>query len=113
FVHGVALLGPRGEVVRLRCIFDDEATVNAIDSGVYNQVRNHLALLAPSRRILRMADGRLVPSIGMWTGEVVLDGVKHVGSLEVFDSGGAWAMLFGKPLLKGFSAVHDYKTDIL
>jgi hypothetical protein len=113
FVHALALMGPKGEVVRMRSVFDDGAMVNAIDRNVYTKVRSRLAQLSRSVRVLRMADGRLVPSIGTWTGVVDLSGVKRVGSFEVFESGGAWAVLFGKPLLQIFSAVHDYGTDIV
>ncbi|KAJ7158279.1 hypothetical protein C8R43DRAFT_1124887 [Mycena crocata] len=60
-----------------------------------------------------MADGRLLPSIGTWTGSVDVGGVTREGTFEVFDSGGAWAVLFGKPLLESFEAVHDYKADVL
>ncbi|KAJ3902106.1 hypothetical protein F5879DRAFT_991305 [Lentinula edodes] len=33
------------------------------------------------------------------------------GGFEVFDSGGSWNFLFGKPLLEKFAAVHDYQKD--
>ncbi|KAJ7143061.1 hypothetical protein C8R44DRAFT_924855, partial [Mycena epipterygia] len=113
FVHNISLMGPRGEVVRMRSVFDDGAMVSAIDRRVYNQIRHRLSPLGPSSRILRMADGRLLPSIGTWTGDVNVDGLTRVGTFEVFDSGGAWALLFGKPLLEAFEAVHDYKADVL
>jgi hypothetical protein len=32
---------------------------------------------------------------------------------EVFPSGGSWSFLFGKPLLEGFGAVHDYAVDTI
>jgi hypothetical protein len=60
-----------------------------------------------------MADGRLLPSIGTWTGIVDVDSYTAQGTFEVFDSGGAWALLFGKPLLEAFKAVHDYNGDVL
>src|SRR5882757_148268 len=58
-----------------------------------------------------MADNRIVPSEGTWEGEVTVQGVTRKGEFEVFDSGGAWTALFGKPLLREFKAVHDYETD--
>ncbi|KAF8950516.1 hypothetical protein BDZ97DRAFT_1617781, partial [Flammula alnicola] len=58
-----------------------------------------------------MADGRLVPSHGIWHGEVSVRGIAHVGTFEIFDSRGAWAVLFGKPLLQTFRMVHDYGVD--
>ena len=33
------------------------------------------------------------------------------GSFEVFDSGGSWAFLLGKPLLRRFNAKQNFKTD--
>jgi hypothetical protein len=60
-----------------------------------------------------MADGRLVPSAGAWTGSVTAGDVSHRGTFKIFDSNGAWSVLFGKPLLKKFKAVHDYDLDII
>ena len=60
-----------------------------------------------------MADGRCIPSLGLWTGKVTAKGVSREGTFEVFNSNGAWAMLFGKPLLKAFNVVHDYTEDII
>ena len=113
FVHGVELAGPKGEVVRFRSVFDDGALVNAIDETVYRMLEGRLTALSPSKRILRMADGRHVPSAGVWKGRVTVKGVNRDGAFEIFKSNGAWAMLFGKPLLKTFNAVHDYTEDIV
>ena len=68
-------------------------------------------MLTPSRKILRMVDGRLVPSIGMWNGRVTVKGVSHESVFEIFNNNGAWAMLFGKPLLQTFNMIHDYTED--
>ncbi|KAF8961967.1 hypothetical protein BDZ97DRAFT_1601620, partial [Flammula alnicola] len=102
-----------GEVVRLKGVFDDGAMANAIDAGVFGGVKDFLSALIPSRRRLRMADGRVVPSLGMWIGVVWLGDVERRGAFEVFDSNGAWAVLFGKPLLSSFAAVHDYGLDVI
>lgn len=111
FVHTVCLMGPRGEVVRIRSVFDDGAMLNAIDAGVFEMVKGRLAGMMESSKILRMADGRLVQSQGMWIGEVEVEGLRRSGSFEVFDSGGAWSLLFGKPLLAAFDAFHGYGLD--
>ena len=58
-----------------------------------------------------MADGRLVPSAGVWKGRVTVKGVSRESAFEIFKSNGAWAMLFGKPLLRTFNAIHDYTED--
>jgi hypothetical protein len=60
-----------------------------------------------------MADGRKVPSVGVWKGRVTVGGISRKGVFEIFNSNGAWAMLFGKPLLKTFNAVHDYTVDTI
>ncbi|KAF8193987.1 hypothetical protein K438DRAFT_1588889, partial [Mycena galopus ATCC 62051] len=113
FIHSMELGGPQGEIVRMRGVVDDGAMVSAIDSKVYEKVKHRLAALGKSARILRMADGRLTPSIGTWTGSVTLGGKTHRGRFEIFDSRGAWALLFGKPLLEQFDAVHKYGPDTL
>ena len=113
FVHRVELSGPKGEIVRFRSVFDDGALANAIDEKMYLTSKARLSALEPSSRILKMADGRLIPSLGMWRGKVTVKGVTHSGSFEVLNSNGAWALLLGKPLLETFSAVHDYSKDII
>jgi hypothetical protein len=113
FMHTVELDGPRGQVVRLRSVFDDGAMINAIDLHVMHLVYTRLSPLRPSKVLMRMADGRIIPSQGVWEGTVRVEGVAHRGRFEVFDSGGAWALLFGKPLLEAFKAVHHYEADII
>ena len=85
--------------------------LNAIDAGVFEKVKGRLDGLAVSLKILWMADGHLVPSKGVWTREVEVNGLRWNGSFKVFDSGGAWALLFGKPLLIAFDAFHGYGLD--
>ena len=113
FVHGVELAGPKGEIVRFRSVFDDGALVNAIDETLYHTLKGRLTALTPSQKILRMADGRKVPSAGEWRGRVTVKGTSREGVFEVFKSCNAWAMLFGKPLLQAFNAVHDYANDTI
>jgi hypothetical protein len=111
FLHTVQLQGPKGEIVRIKSTFDDGALVNAIDTNFFKEVEHRLTPLQTSGRILRMADGRLRPSKGAWTGKVTVADVPKTGTFEVFDSNGAWLALFGKPLLEKFKAVHDYDSD--
>ncbi|KAF8869576.1 hypothetical protein BD779DRAFT_1419353, partial [Infundibulicybe gibba] len=113
FVHGVELGGPNGEVVRIRSVFDNGAMVNAIDAKLYETVKDRLAALGPSTKVLRMADGRLVSLVGTWEGVVTIQKVGGRGVFEIFDSGGAWGLLFGKPLLQEFRAQHHYEDDIV
>ncbi|GAW03058.1 Retrovirus-related Pol polyprotein from transposon opus Includes: ame: Full=Protease [Lentinula edodes] len=58
-----------------------------------------------------MANGTVVPGAARWTGRISVEGVEVEGEFEVFDSGGSWKFLFGKPLLERFSAVHDYRKE--
>ncbi|KAG2345932.1 hypothetical protein BDR05DRAFT_853906, partial [Suillus weaverae] len=59
----------------------------------------------------RMANGTLVPLRATWRGEVTITGVRTQGEFEVFDSGGGWKFLFGKPMLHTFKAIHKYEVD--
>jgi hypothetical protein len=113
FVQHMQLGGPQGEVVRTPGVVDDGALVAALDSKFYETVKHRLAGLGRSARILRMADTRLTPSTGTWTGDVTLGGKTYRGCFEVFDSRCTWTLLFGKPLLEKFDAVHEYCADIL
>ena len=58
-----------------------------------------------------MANGAIVKSLAHWRGWIMLGMIKGEGKFEVFDSGGEWAFLFGKPLLKVFNTIHDYAQD--
>lgn len=58
-----------------------------------------------------MANGTLVPSMGVWKGLIKFAGVLWQERLEVFPSGGAWTLHFGKPLKRSFGMKHDYEND--
>ena len=47
FVHRVALAGLKGEVVRLRSMFNDGASINAIDETLYQTLKGRLMALMP------------------------------------------------------------------
>lgn len=113
FIQWVGLEGPRGETVRVKAVVDDGAMCGAMDSAVFEKVAARLSTLQPSGKVLRMANGAKVASQGVWRGTVVVGGEKRQGQFEVFPSGGAWQMLFGKPLLEEFGMLHDYRTDEL
>ncbi|KAG2048149.1 hypothetical protein BDR06DRAFT_896116, partial [Suillus hirtellus] len=105
------LQGPQGEKVRFLATVDNGAMINAIDTAAFQRIARRLSPLSPSQRTLRMADGSLVPSTGVWTGHVTWGPVQVETSFEVFPSGGFWRMLIGKPLLEQFGAVQDYSND--
>ena len=58
-----------------------------------------------------MANGVIVPSQAVWKGVLELGGLRAEEEFEVFDSGGGWEFLFGKPLLHCFKALHDFEAD--
>jgi hypothetical protein len=113
FQHTIELYGPQGEILWLKSTFDDGAMVNAIDLWWFQRIKHCLKHLEQSNQTLRMADGQLVPSSGIWNGKVTVGNTSLSGTFEVFDSNGAWIALFGKPLLTKFKAVHDYDLDIV
>jgi hypothetical protein len=110
FITTTGFQGPKGETVRLTSVVDDGAMINAIDTAAYAAVRDQMNPLAPSRRQLRMANGAIVPSRGVWTGYIEMGGGRFKAHFEVFDSGRSWAVLIGKALLKQLNATHYYTT---
>ncbi|KAF8834949.1 hypothetical protein BDN67DRAFT_869382, partial [Paxillus ammoniavirescens] len=74
-------------------------------------IARHLAPLNSSSRTLRMADGTLVPSLGVWSGMLEWGPMQIHTTFKVFPSGGSWCMLIGKPLLEQSMAVHNYGID--
>jgi hypothetical protein len=113
FEKEINLIGVNGELVALKATFDDCAMVNVIDKVAFEEVRNQLSEPQPSRKVMRMANGALIPSNGSWSGVVAVDSVRTNGTFEIFASGGAWNVLFGKPLLQAFGAIHEYTTDTI
>ena len=106
-----SLEGPQGECVRILAIVDSGAMINALDTITYERVSHRLNKLSPSVRVLRMADGSVVPSTGTWSGLLQWGRLQTTTTFEVFPSGGSWRMLIGKPLLEDFNSVHNYATD--
>jgi hypothetical protein len=113
FVHPVELKGEAGDMVKIEGLFDDGAMVNSICEKIFTLMKDALGEPATSEKALRMADGTIVPSRGRWSGEVTLGGQTANGSFEIFPSGGGWSLLFGKPLLRTFKAIHSYDDDTL
>jgi len=109
----VELKGVKGTPTNVDGLFDEGALVNSICNQKFPSLQRTLGVLTPSSKILRMADGRRVFSDGRWCGNVTLGGRTVKSCFEVFPSGGGWSLLFGKPLLKQFEAIHDYGNDTL
>src|ERR1700679_3064121 len=102
FKHTLQIKGEQGEVVRISALFDGCAMVAAMCLSVFEKVKHKLGKWRQSWKRLRMADGTIVPSKVVWKGKMQLEDVKIEGEFEVFDSGGGWAFLLGKPLLRNF-----------
>jgi intracellular sulfur oxidation DsrE/DsrF family protein len=111
FQNTLHLLGPQGEIVRVAALFDGCAMVSAMCVTVFEKVRHRLGEWRPSDKQLRMGNGAIIPSLAVWKGEMRLGEVTVKGEFEVFDSGGSWAFLLGKPLLRTFRATQAYETD--
>ena len=78
---------------------------------VFEKVKHRLGEWRESKRKLRMGNGMIIPSKAAWRGKMKLGGVTIEGEFEVFDSGGSWAFLLGKPLLRLFRAKQSYWPD--
>ncbi|KAK7451694.1 hypothetical protein VKT23_012373 [Stygiomarasmius scandens] len=113
FSTAVQLVDSSKRTAYVTALVDDGAMVAAIDVGIYRDLEGKIGGWGPPRRRMRMADGRVVPAIASWSGSVRLKGIEVEGSFEVFDSGGSWSLLFGKPLLEKFKAVHEYEGDTI
>ena len=112
FTHWLLLHGPRGEIVRVKALFDGGAMVGAMCKSFFKKIQHRLkGQTRPSNRRLRVANGVIVPSHAVWSGVLELGGLRAQGEFEIFDSGGGWEFLFGKPLLHHFKALHDFNTD--
>jgi hypothetical protein len=113
FEKQINLVGVDGELVALRATFDDGAMVNIIDRVVFDKVKHQLSAPQPSQKVMPMANSVLILLNGSWSGMVMVDNVQTNGTFEIFASRGAWNILFGKPMLKAFGAVHEYTTDTI
>ncbi|KAF8833588.1 hypothetical protein BDN67DRAFT_862863, partial [Paxillus ammoniavirescens] len=111
FITVPSLQGPQGEQVCFLAMVDNGAMINAINAATHQRIARRLSPLSTSDRILRMADGSLVPSLGIWSGTLTWGPIKTATTFEVFPSQGSWRMLIGKPLLEQVSAIHNYKAD--
>ncbi|KAG1775751.1 hypothetical protein EV702DRAFT_1198948 [Suillus placidus] len=119
FVTQAILYGPGAKTSCFQANMDDGAMVNVIDLKAFMKASRNLKKLTRSTRILRMANRSEVPSHGVWTGtfhETFLASLVFRTELptdSVFDSGGVWNMLIGKPLLEQLQATHDYTSDTI
>ena len=113
FVHQLDINTGIGGPIRVWANIDDGALANAMSITKFNAVKHRLGYCKPSPRWLRMADGSVVKPKAVWEGKMEIGGVQVFGSFEVFESGGNWEFLLGKPLLTALHAVHEYTGDTM
>ncbi|KIK12068.1 hypothetical protein PISMIDRAFT_61063, partial [Pisolithus microcarpus 441] len=113
FISNITVKSDSGELVRLRALFDDGAMVNAMCTTVFEAVKHRLRGWTHSSQMLRMANGTVIPATAQWTGKIRVGTVEAYTTFIVFNSGGGWAFLAGKPLLQTLNATHDYVKDRL
>lgn len=113
FINNVTIKSDNGELTRLRALFDDGAMVNAMCTTVFEAVKHRLRGWTRSAQTLRMANGTVIPATAQWTGRIQVGTAEVQATFIVFNSGGGWAFLAGKPLLQTLNAVHDYAMDRL
>ena len=111
--HMVGLGGEKGIITNIKGLFNNSAMVNSLCKSVYTSMQGSLGNLLPSSHTLCMVNGSRIPSAERWVGDVYLGTQMVKSSFEVFPSGGGWSLLFGKPLLEQFRAMHDYENDII
>lgn len=111
FIHPIKIHGAENNFVEVEALFDDGAMVAVMCSQFFASVRHKLGLFTPSTRQFRLANGFIVHGEAVWRGTIEIGGICIHGSFEVFNSGGSWRFLFGKPLIRPFKAVHAYEFD--
>jgi malonyl CoA-acyl carrier protein transacylase len=77
FERVINLIGINGERVAIRATFDDGAMVNVIDLAAFEEVKNQLSKLRPSKKVMRMVNGALIPLNSSWSGVVVIGDVHN------------------------------------
>ena len=113
FIHQLSIDTGIGGAIQVWANVDDGALANAMSTEKFNTIKHRLGYCKPSTRLLRMADGSVVKPKAVWEGRMEIGGVWVQGSFEVFESGGNWEFLLGKPLLKALHAIHEYTSDTL
>jgi transposase InsO family protein len=113
FKTTIKILGKNDEMIPVMALVDDGAMVAAMDSTYFRRIAHQLNNLKMSTKRLRMANGTIVRSITKWSGKISVNGIETEAEFEVFDSGGSWDFLFGKPLLNAFKAIHDYEKEVI
>ena len=72
FIHGIQILGPKGEIIRVRALFDGGAMVAAMCTSIFYKVQHRLGNSALSKRLLWMANRAIESSKRQWEGPEVM-----------------------------------------
>ena len=88
FEKEIMLVGVDKGLVGIRATFDDGAMVNIIDTKIFGLIKDLISPWRKSPKVLRMANGILIPLEGTWTRTIVVGGIRAEGSFEIFPSHG-------------------------
>lgn len=111
FKHTLWILGPQGKVIRVLAVFDGAAMVAAMCKSIFEKVKHRLGAWNESKKLLKMANGVIIPSLAVWKGKMQLGEMEIEGEFEVFDSKGGWAFLLEKLLLQQFGTRQEFSLD--
>lgn len=95
----------------VRSSWDEGALESIMCMRLYEKLKDGLGKLRQSVRMFRLANGTLVKGAGRWSGWCSIGKVRVFAAFEVFDSGGSWEFLLGKPMKKAFNVVHEYGEE--
>ncbi|KAJ7608482.1 hypothetical protein DFH06DRAFT_1017656, partial [Mycena polygramma] len=99
-------------MVRVTALVDDGSSSNCMSLARWKRYGHCLqSPLWPATRKLSVADGQEIWPYGRWHGEVDVGGVRVPAWFEVFECGGSFDIILGKPWLHSVQAIHDYKSD--
>ncbi|QRW20470.1 Retrovirus-related Pol polyprotein from transposon opus [Rhizoctonia solani] len=101
------------QAVKSRSTIDAGSQANVLDAALWAANKSSLGPLKPSQTLLQVADGKASRCLGQWTGQVKLAGQAQWSSFEVFDLGGAFEVLLGKPWLTQAKATQSFINNTL
>ncbi|KAJ7938887.1 hypothetical protein B0H13DRAFT_1460835, partial [Mycena leptocephala] len=97
--------------VRITAQVGNGAMRNCISLARWKAYGYCLSRLEPSRTRLGVASRGKIWPYGRWWGNVGVDGVRAATWFEVFECGGAFDVMLGKPWLHCIRAIYNYETN--
>ncbi|GAB1528396.1 hypothetical protein RhiTH_011590 [Rhizoctonia solani] len=110
---GNGLATEEKQAVKSRGTIDAGSQANVLNAALWAANKSSLGPLKPSQTLLQVADGKASQCLGQWTGQVKLAGQAQWSSFEVFDLGGAFKVLLGKPWLTQAKATQPFINNTL